>query len=155
MINRSDKRRQRKLDRQKSGPSFAAPPTPQQNLLNLAIQHHKAGRLADAKSLYETILQAEPNHVRALYMLGILALHVGQPVHSAKLISTAIQIKPDVAEMHYKLGKALDSMGDPNCFVHFRQAVHLDFENDAHWTAFKNIATRLEFSNADDDLLKD
>jgi len=149
-MNRSDKRRQRKLDRQN-----AAPPVSHQNLINLAIQHHKAGRIADAKSLYETILQAEPNHVRALYMLGILALHVGQPEHAAKLISTAIQIKPDVAEMHYNLGKALDSMGDPNCFVHFRQAVHLDLENDAHWTAFENIATRLEFSNADEDLLKD
>lgn len=154
-MNRSDKRRQRKLDRQKSGPGFSAPPASQQDLLNRAIEHHKAGRLADAKSLYETILKAEPNHVRALYMLGILALRVGQPQHAARLISTAIQIKPDVAEMHYNLGKALDAMGDPNCFVHFRHAVHLDADHDAYWDAFANIATRLEFSNADEALLSD
>jgi len=155
LMNRSDRRRQRKLDREKNGRGFSAPPASQQNLLDRAIEHHKAGRIADAKSLYETILQTEPNHVRALYMLGILALRVGQLEHAARLISTAIQIKPDVAEMHYNLGKALDAMGDPNCFVHFRQAVHLDADHGAHWEAFGNIATRLEFSNADKALLSD
>ena len=38
----------------------------------IAVQHHQAGRLADAEALYRQILAAQPGHADALHFLGAL-----------------------------------------------------------------------------------
>ena len=46
--------------------------------LQLAVQHHQAGRLAEAELLYRQILAAQPNHADALHLLGVMAQQVGR-----------------------------------------------------------------------------
>lgn len=108
-MNRSEKRRQRKRAQQHGQPRLDV--NQPQNALNLAIQHHQQGRLPEAKSLYEQILGAEPNHPDALHLLGVMALQVGNHETALELISKAVQIAPDVADMHYNLGNAYKELG--------------------------------------------
>ena len=49
-----------------------------QQAFNLALQHHQAGRLADAEVLYRQILAVVPGHADALHSLGILAHQLGR-----------------------------------------------------------------------------
>ena len=39
-----------------------------QQALELAVQHHTAGRLTEAETLYQQILQTNPNHPDALHL---------------------------------------------------------------------------------------
>ena len=41
-----------------------------QQAIDLAVQHHNAGRLPEAENIYQQILQSEPNHPTALHLLG-------------------------------------------------------------------------------------
>jgi len=108
-MNRFDKRRQQKRA-QKQGRSHTQNDQ-LQNVLNLAVQHHQQGRLAEAKNLYQQVLQAQPNHPAALHLLGVVALQAGKCDTAHDLISKAIQIAPDVADMHYNLGNADKELG--------------------------------------------
>ena len=44
-----------------------------EQLLQIAIQHHQAGRLSQAESLYRQILLQHPDHPDALHLLGLIA----------------------------------------------------------------------------------
>ena len=57
--------------------------------LELALEHHKAGRLAQAEELYREILQRQPTHPEALYFLGVLAHQVGRNDEAIELIEKA------------------------------------------------------------------
>ena len=48
-----------------------------QEAIDLAVQHHNAGRLSDAEIIYQRILQADPNHPIALHLLGVIAHQTG------------------------------------------------------------------------------
>ena len=45
--------------------------------LDLAVQHHTAGRLPQAESIYKQILQSHPDQPVALHQLGVIANQVG------------------------------------------------------------------------------
>lgn len=78
--------------------------------LELAVQHHTAGRLPEAEQIYRQILQVEPSQPVALHLLGVLAHQVGNSEAARELISKAIAIKPDYAEAHNNLGLALQGL---------------------------------------------
>jgi predicted O-linked N-acetylglucosamine transferase (SPINDLY family) len=82
-----------------------------QQELDLAMQHHRAGRLAEAEGMYRQILTAQPNQSDALHMLGVLALQVGKPQLAVDLISRAIGINPRMAGYYSNLGLALTRLG--------------------------------------------
>ena len=46
--------------------------------MQLGLQHHQAGRLAEAEQLYRQVLEQSPDHSQALHLLGMLARRVGQ-----------------------------------------------------------------------------
>ena len=48
-----------------------------QQAIDLALQHHTAGRLSDAESIYNQILQSDPDQPVALHLLGVIAHQVG------------------------------------------------------------------------------
>ena len=45
--------------------------------LGIAVQHHTVGDLSKAGTIYEQILQTNPNHTDALHLLGVIAHQVG------------------------------------------------------------------------------
>ncbi|MCP4248937.1 MAG: tetratricopeptide repeat protein, partial [bacterium] len=63
-------------------------------MLNSAVERHRAGRLAEAESLYKQILVLEPGNADSLHLLGVLASEAGHHERAASFISKAIQRKP-------------------------------------------------------------
>ena len=76
-----------------------------------ALDHHKAGRIAEAEKLYTAILSADPGHVDCLHMIGQLASQTDRVEIGIQLISQAIRLKGDVAAFHCSLGNALVAQG--------------------------------------------
>src|ERR1700678_4330055 len=74
-------------------------------LVEIGLQHHKAGRLAEAENAYLDALAKRPNHPDALHLLGVLAGQVGQYKSAAEKIALAISINPDAAEYYANLAE--------------------------------------------------
>ena len=74
--------------------------------LQLAIQHHQAGRLREAEASYRKILARDPQCVDALHLLGVIAHQVGQHELAVELIGRAAALAPDTPAIHSNLGEA-------------------------------------------------
>ncbi|MDP7469145.1 MAG: sulfotransferase [Alphaproteobacteria bacterium] len=133
-MGRAEKRRQRKLAgkaakseaRRKSGESQLERQNqlPIQQTLDLAVQHHTAGRLPEAKGIYQQILQVDPNQPIALHLLGVIAHQVGKNDIALELITKALAIKPDYAEAYNNQGNALMSLEQPDeAAASYRKAI--------------------------------
>ena len=90
----------------KSLPIMAIP-----QALALAFQHHQKGNLPQAEQLYGQILQADPGHVDALHLLGVIAHHNGRLEAAMDHFTRALTIKPDFAEAYSNMGIALRDQG--------------------------------------------
>ena len=82
-----------------------------QRAIDLAAQHHKEGRLSQAETAYQRILESDPNQPIALHLLGVVAHQTGKNDVAVDLITRAITIDPDLAEAHSNLGTALRDLG--------------------------------------------
>jgi predicted O-linked N-acetylglucosamine transferase (SPINDLY family) len=82
-----------------------------QQAFDLALQHHQAGRLAEAEALYRQILAVEPGHAEALHLLGVIAQQVGRNDLAVELIRQAIVLRPNFSAAHSNLGVALRNEG--------------------------------------------
>ena len=76
-------------------------------ILQQALAHHQAGRLAQAETLYRQVLQSCPDHPDGLRLLGLIALQVGQYAMALPLLDKAIQARPGFAEAYVDRGNAL------------------------------------------------
>ena len=82
-----------------------------QQAIDLGVQHHNAGRLPEAESIYKQILQSHPDQPVALHMLGVIAHQVGKNDIAVDLITKALALNPDFAEAHSNLGLTLQDLG--------------------------------------------
>lgn len=97
-----------------------------QSIFDLAIQHHRAGRLAEAEQLYRQILAQQPDHAEAVHNLGMIALQVGQNDAAMELFQRAVALNPNRATAHYQLGNILKSKGQiDEAIAAFRRAIVL------------------------------
>ena len=119
-MNRAEKRRQRKLAEKapkKAKPGQETIPSPEQQTLtvqqtlDLALQHHTAGRLPEAERIFQQILQADPNQPVALHLLGVIDHQAGKSDTAVNLITKAVIIKPDLSEAHNNRGISLQDLG--------------------------------------------
>lgn len=85
-------------------------------LLTQAVQHHQAGRLAEAEGLYAQVLRAEPRQPDALHLLGMIACQTGRFDRAAELIGQAVTANGAVPDYHANLAFALQALG------HYAQA---------------------------------
>jgi tetratricopeptide (TPR) repeat protein len=79
--------------------------------LELASQHHQAGRLQAAEQIYRLILQADPDHADAIHLLGVIAYQVGKHEIAVAYIERAIALDGSVAAFHNNLGNAWKEQG--------------------------------------------
>jgi protein O-GlcNAc transferase len=94
--------------------------------MQLALQHHQAGRLAAAEKIYRQVLIHEPGHAYARHLLGVIAAQVGRSDAAVELIQSAIAANPAVADFHYNLGNALRDKGlFEEAIAAYRQALQL------------------------------
>ena len=75
------------------------------------LNHHRAGRFAEADLLYRQILHDWPQHVDAMHLMGVLMCQVGQRDAAANLISHAIALKPNRSDFYCSLGNVLYLLG--------------------------------------------
>ncbi|MFM7136608.1 MAG: tetratricopeptide repeat protein [Planctomycetota bacterium] len=105
-----------------------------QQLLQQAVAHHQAGRLAEAEALYRQILAARPDQPDALHLLGLVAHVVGQHEAAADLIGRSIALRPDIATYHSNLAEVCRALGKPDAAAaSARRAVGLDPNNGEAW----------------------
>ena len=74
------------------------------------INFHNRGQLAQAKLLYQQLLQLEPKHFDAMHLLGVIEYQSGQFAQAVEYIGKAIQITPNHAAAYCNLGAALDAL---------------------------------------------
>ena len=112
-----------------------------ENNFSTALAMHEAGRLAEAKPLYELVLRALPRHAETLHLYGTLLHQQGSNDRAVPLLCEAIELKPTAATYHNHLGAALRADGRlDDALSAFRQAVALNAE---YPEAFLNIAVVL------------
>ncbi|MGD9885490.1 MAG: tetratricopeptide repeat protein [Reyranella sp.] len=83
------------MNREKEPAHAGPPPSPDRapaSLLDQALAHHRAGRMAEAENLYRRILARDPRHADALHLLGMLAGQAGRHDTAAELIRQAIAV---------------------------------------------------------------
>ena len=66
-----------------------------QQALDLAVQHHAAGRLSQAENIYQQILQNDPKQPVALHLLGVISHQTGNNETAVGLITKALTINPN------------------------------------------------------------
>ncbi|HUA55744.1 MAG TPA: tetratricopeptide repeat-containing glycosyltransferase family protein [Candidatus Sulfotelmatobacter sp.] len=94
--------------------------------LGMALDHHRAGRLAAAEAIYRQILAAQPNHVGALNFLGMLAHQVDRLDVAREMLSKAISLSPDFPDAYNNLAAVLTAEGDAGGAERcYRQAISL------------------------------
>ena len=85
-------------------------PAPLVERTRAALAHHRAGRPAEARGLYEAILAEAPRYPPALNGLGLVRLAQGEPERARALLAEAVALRPDSARYRYNLGNALDAL---------------------------------------------
>jgi tetratricopeptide (TPR) repeat protein len=78
-----------------------------QQSLDLAVQHHQAGRLREAEQIYRQVLAQWPEHPGVMLNLGVIAGQTGRNDVALDLIGQVITRNPNFAEAHFNLGVAL------------------------------------------------
>jgi Flp pilus assembly protein TadD len=119
--------------------------------LSLGLQHHQAGRLAEAEACYREILELEPQHADALHLLGVIAQQAGHHDLAIQLIRSAIQRHPQCADFYNNLANTYRLQNDlPSAVASYRSAISLD---PTHIDALHNLANVLaeqaEFAEAE------
>ena len=87
-------------------------PVPLADVLRIANEYERAGRLVDAKRLLDCILDAAPNQGDALHLSGIVAFRMGDPAKSLALMEASLRYGIDtplylrnICEVYRTLGR--------------------------------------------------
>jgi len=81
------------------------------SLFTEAVNHHQAGRYAEAEPLYRKILTQSPRHADANYNLGVLATQMGSPEQGLPFFMSAWESDPEVSQYWIALGECLINVG--------------------------------------------
>ena len=96
-------------------------------MLQTALEHHHAGRPAEAEQLYRVVLQADAENADALNLLGVLEYERGRNPPALDWLSKAVELAPQTAMYHNNLGLVLVALGrHGDAATRFEQAGQLD-----------------------------
>lgn len=115
-------------------------PSPSQRY-DEAVQHHQAGRLAEATTLLCEVIADDPRHAEALHRLGLLTFQAGSPEQAIVLIEHAIGIAQGNATFFFSLATVQLSLGQAEAAIaSYRRTIALE---PAYFPALANLATTL------------
>src|SRR5262249_22070399 len=105
-------------------------------LIDDAVIHHRAGRLAEAEAAYRAVLQVVPGHPGTLHNLGVVAGARGDIETAIAHFDAAIAAEPHYAAAHYNRAVACLALGRKRDAIHgMSRACTIDPANyDAHRT---------------------
>ena len=93
--------------------------------LDLAVEHHSAGELSKAETVYQNILHADSNQPVALHLLGVIAHQKGDYNQAVNLIERALVNEPNYDEAYSNLGLALQELGKRDeALASFKKAIN-------------------------------
>ncbi|PXX45157.1 tetratricopeptide repeat protein [Undibacterium pigrum] len=81
------------------------------NILQQAVTLHQQGQFDAAETIYQQVLQTEPEHFDALQLLGVIARQRGDARLAVTRLRQAIAIDAQQAIAHGNLGAALQDLG--------------------------------------------
>ena len=120
-----------------------------QQFLAQAIEHHRAGRLADAEALCRQVLTAAPKNFAAIRVCGDVAYQQGRIKESIEFLNRALEIERQSAPCRLSLGIALIAAGQcTEAEAQFREAVS---RNPDFFEAWDHLATALRLQNRIDE----
>jgi len=104
------------------------PVVPLQQALQLAKEHHDAGRLRDAEILYRRIVEKAPNNSEALHRLGVLLTQTDRPKAAAEFLEQSLElVSPPRPVMFTNASEARRRAGDYDRAVELAsRAIELD-----------------------------
>ncbi|HBR96518.1 MAG TPA: hypothetical protein DD979_03960 [Gammaproteobacteria bacterium] len=95
--------------------------------LERAKQWHRAGKIAQADAIYREILAAQPTHIEALRLHGVVCLDTDRWEEAEQLLTHAQSLAPDNAAVLNNLGSLHHKRGDyAQAEAHFRDALAQD-----------------------------
>jgi tetratricopeptide (TPR) repeat protein len=110
-------------------------------MLESAVRHCQAGRLAEASELFRTILTIEPRHAESFHFLGLIAYQGGDYDAAIESIGEAIRLRNDNAWYHCNLGNALMAPGRfDEAIAHYERALIV---SPGHVNAHSNLGVAL------------
>lgn len=74
--------------------------------LEIAVTHHRAGRLAEALQVYRSVLADDPDNVDALHLAGVALNRLGHPQEAVEMIERAASLGRPKANMLFNLANA-------------------------------------------------
>jgi len=93
----------------------------------VALEHHRAGRLAEAERGYRGVLADEPEHADSLHLLGVIALQTGNLESALDLVQRAVALRPDAAVCRNNLGQIFERLKrDDEATRCYEAAIELD-----------------------------
>jgi tetratricopeptide (TPR) repeat protein len=96
-------------------------------LCGLGNEHLKIGQLEDAAKMAREALAMDQDCVVAHVLLGRVHIEQGQYALAVKELTTAGELKPSTAEIHYLLGVAQEKNGDLEAaLTSYRKTLELD-----------------------------
>lgn len=112
--------------------------------LQSGLDHHRAGRLAEAEQAYRLVLEMHPRNAQAMHLLGLVAFQVDQPAAAAKCVESAIKVDAmqapfwaDLAEIY----RALSRMDE--AVAAYRRALEINPNMADAWTHFGTMLDTL------------
>jgi Flp pilus assembly protein TadD len=124
---------------------------------SIAIGHFDADRLDKAETICRKILEAIPNHARAMHLLGLVIYKRGGNEQAADLITRAMELRPDLPEIHNSLGMVMMVLGRyKEGLDAYHQTLRLLPKNQAHDLPklYSNIGNACQLLGRFDDALK-
>jgi protein O-GlcNAc transferase len=118
--------------------------------VQLAGAHYRAGRLADAESLYRSVLHEQPENAEALQGLAAVCHQRRRPDEALALFRRAIALDPNSRVADRQLGRLLERRGDAaGAEICYRRAVRLrPLDAAAHADLGRALAIRGEAAEA-------
>lgn len=80
--------------------------------LDIAIEYHQTGRITEAEALYRRILEVDPGHPGALYLLGGIAYQNGADAEAFALIDEVLRDEPADADAQHLFALINQRLGD-------------------------------------------
>jgi hypothetical protein len=118
--------------------------------MQLAVQHHQAGRYAEAEKICRQVLAQVPDHFDALHLLGVLAGQSGHTDDAIRLLGRAVQLKPGF-QAFSNLGVALREKGQLDAAIDaHRAALRL---NPDYADAWRNLGAALNAKGSFDEAM--
>ena len=96
-------------------------------LMEEAIRRHQAGQVDVAANIYRQVLSAQPDHVEALHLLGVVDHQQGRHAQAIERMTAALRLQPKNSAVHGNLALALRAIGKrAEAAEHLQTSLRLD-----------------------------